>query len=579
METEEQYQESKCFRCSCSFKEGSWDRNPISHNIRETLCQLCENYFCTLKATKKISWNELLPQGSQWLESSGILSYIRQYNHGISTYLAIKIPSEDEKQLEQKVLSGLTDAETFLGDMKICLQIVRKESYRIDIFKVLRAYIAKNPQVGYCEGLNIVCAWLLMFFDVNSAMWVLSYLIEKVLLPDFYIGNKHGNSVNGIYIESSVITEVLEMLMPGVRQGCLPTEQFSSFFSYQPLVNLFVNVVNFECTLFIWDKLMNQGSIALINGTVSLAMVCEQDIINGEHPLKIIKSLYGRNIDEQLQDLYLKCDKVIDQGTVESMRVNAKKFRAKQWLNCEKILIKRLENCSNFNLNEILDIQQIFNTMIEEKEKRLKKIKFFRRSNTMDVKQINDISGLESSCTGISKTEFMKVISKFNKNLKHSAGILFEQFDEDKSGNLDFRELTLCISVFWKGTFEEKLRVCFDAYDKDKSGYLQAEEIENLINNLLKQYQKYKNDEEDRQSIQIVEEITKRLRDLCEQFNGILCFEDFSLAVKTDPMLYSCFFDHFGQSTGNTSEYMRKISKEKESGPFVVKKCQSCWIF
>mmetsp|Transcript_17645 Transcript_17645/g.17617 ORF Transcript_17645/g.17617 Transcript_17645/m.17617 type:complete len:81 (+) Transcript_17645:570-812(+) len=80
---------------------------------------------------------------------------------------------------------------------------------------------------------------------------MLCYLIEKWLLPDFYIGSKHGNSLNGFYIESTVIAGLLDHLVPSMKNNNLTSSEFSDFFSLQLLVQLFVNTIDLDSTIFL----------------------------------------------------------------------------------------------------------------------------------------------------------------------------------------------------------------------------------------------------------------------------------------------------------------------------------------
>jgi hypothetical protein len=53
--------------------------------------------------------------------------------------------------------------------------------------------------------------------DENSAFWMLNCLIEHLLLPDFYIGNKHGNSLNGFHVECTTLAGLLEAIFPWIN--------------------------------------------------------------------------------------------------------------------------------------------------------------------------------------------------------------------------------------------------------------------------------------------------------------------------------------------------------------------------
>ena len=64
--------------------------------------------------------------------------------------------------------------------------------------KVLFAYGARNPDIGYCQSMNIIGALLLCWMDETMAFWTLSVVVER-LLVDYYCP-----SMKGIVIDQMV---------------------------------------------------------------------------------------------------------------------------------------------------------------------------------------------------------------------------------------------------------------------------------------------------------------------------------------------------------------------------------------
>ena len=55
--------------------------------------------------------------------------------------------------------------------------------------------------------------------------------------------------------------------------------------------------------------------------------------------------------------------------------------------------------------------------------------------------------------------------------------MLFDHYDTNKDGFVDFKELFQIASVTQRGTHEEKMRYLFDFYDLNKDGYISEEEV------------------------------------------------------------------------------------------------------
>ena len=93
--------------------------------------------------------------------------------------------------------------------------------------------------------MNYIAIWLLLFFDKENAFWMLTNLVENVLVPGFYGGQ--ANELNGFFIESSVVGKLLHKIIPDLSANP-HTVDFADMISVSPLMQLFVDVVDVQST-------------------------------------------------------------------------------------------------------------------------------------------------------------------------------------------------------------------------------------------------------------------------------------------------------------------------------------------
>lgn len=77
--------------------------------------------------------------------------------------------------------------------------------------RVLTAYSAHNPDVGYCQGMNFLVALLLLALDKDQekAFWVM-----VVLLDDILYANTFAPNLNGCHVEMRALGDLIAAKMP-----------------------------------------------------------------------------------------------------------------------------------------------------------------------------------------------------------------------------------------------------------------------------------------------------------------------------------------------------------------------------
>lgn len=69
--------------------------------------------------------------------------------------------------------------------------------------RVLTAYSWKNPDIGYCQAMNIVVAALLIYMSEEQAFWCLNVLCDRIV-PGYYLRTMYGTLLDQRVFESLV---------------------------------------------------------------------------------------------------------------------------------------------------------------------------------------------------------------------------------------------------------------------------------------------------------------------------------------------------------------------------------------
>uniref|UniRef100_M3YAC5 EF-hand domain-containing protein n=1 Tax=Mustela putorius furo TaxID=9669 RepID=M3YAC5_MUSPF len=113
---------------------------------------------------------------------------------------------------------------------------------------------------------------------------------------------------------------------------------------------------------------------------------------------------------------------------------------------------------------------------------------------------------------------------------------VFFAFDKDNDNCINAKEWVKGLSVFLRGTFEEKLKFCFEVYYLNGDGYISREEIFDMLKNSLHQQS---SEEETDEGIKELVDITLKKMDYDN--DGKISFADFEKAVKEERLLLEVF--------------------------------------
>lgn len=140
--------------------------------------------------------------------------------------------------------------------------------------RVLSAYSWKVPAVGYCQGMNIITAALLIFMDEEEAFWTLYVLCEK-LVPGYYT-----KTMYGALLDQRVLEELINRHIPTIGQHFQKHDIKISIVSLPWFLSFFLNTMPLIYAFGILDRFFVDGVKTLFQ--FSLAIVK----LNGERLLE-----------------------------------------------------------------------------------------------------------------------------------------------------------------------------------------------------------------------------------------------------------------------------------------------------
>ncbi|RNA32891.1 EF-hand calcium-binding domain-containing 1 [Brachionus plicatilis] len=113
---------------------------------------------------------------------------------------------------------------------------------------------------------------------------------------------------------------------------------------------------------------------------------------------------------------------------------------------------------------------------------------------------------------------------------------VFRAFDRDNDGYISMTEWVEGLSIFLRGTHEEKIRYAFTVYDLNGDGYISREEMFQMLKtSIIKQPSEEDPDEGIKDLVEIA------LKKMDKDHDSRLSFQDFHDSVLADPLLLECF--------------------------------------
>ncbi|KAK2730834.1 hypothetical protein FQN55_005421 [Onygenales sp. PD_40] len=166
--------------------------------------------------------------------------------------------------------------------------------------RVLYAFSAHNPKIGYTQSLNFIAGMLLLFLPEEKAFWMLD------IITSTYLPGTHEISLEGANIDLWILMVALKDSMPGIYTKVASTTPTTP--KTKPpaittktrlpditlgltnwLMSMFIGSLPLETTLRVWDIFFYEGSRTFFRVALAIFKSCEKDILAVSDPMEIFQ--------------------------------------------------------------------------------------------------------------------------------------------------------------------------------------------------------------------------------------------------------------------------------------------------
>lgn len=183
--------------------------------------------------------------------------------------------------------------------------------------EVLLAYSRRNPEVGYCQGMNLITACLLLIMPTaEDAFWVLTTMIENILPQNYY--DQHLLTSRA---DQYVLREYVVELLPKLSNHLDLLEIELEALTFQWFLSVFTDCLTAEALYRVWDVVlcMQDGSTFLFQVALALLKLNEKQLLQCDTPAAIY-----HYINHQMTNHAISIDGLIQASDALSKMVKRK---------------------------------------------------------------------------------------------------------------------------------------------------------------------------------------------------------------------------------------------------------------
>ncbi|XP_052453460.1 TBC1 domain family member 2B [Carassius gibelio] len=248
-------------------------------------------------------------------------------------------PNPACKQIELDLLRTLPNNKHYASPDSDGIQKLRN---------VLLAFSWRNPDIGYCQGLNRLAAIALLYLDQEDAFWCLVAIVEVFMPRDYYT-----KTLLGSQVDQRVLKDLMCEKLPRLHAHFEHYKVDTSLITFNWFLVVFVDSVVSDILFKIWDAFLYEGPKIIFRFALALFKYKEEEFLKLQDPMTIFK--YLRYFTRTILD--------------------ARKLMSMAFVDMNPFPLRQIQNRRTFHLEkvrlELTELEAIRQTFLRERDNSL----------------------------------------------------------------------------------------------------------------------------------------------------------------------------------------------------------------
>ncbi|KAK8789966.1 hypothetical protein WA158_006746 [Blastocystis sp. Blastoise] len=397
------------------------------------------------------------------------------------------------------------------------------------LFHVLKATAYECREIGYCQSMNLLAAFVLRYQSEEQAFYTLVCLYKNIL-PDYY-----SKSLFGMRVDEQVFINLLNQKIPNLMEHLDSLDVDVTIITFHWFLCLFLNTLPIEAVEFIWDQIFYYGSHVIIAVCFRLfnkfdynLMRCTdlEEIVNlftsvtDSLDYTIFRDLHDTGITlpavrverEKFSEILKEESEITPVPDVITQSNNTKSLSIRQSIR-QSFIVDSNTGPHLMPIEETMGIpSSLFSStsIIPEGTQDNLQHKFQKgnsiilsRTQLNDIitylrvyisKQKKDLTSLEFCEKGMDKLEFLAFWNDLSSDMTITMPLnvfedLFNDFKRSKDDRVDIRQVVSAfIYTIDDEDIDNRLLFFFNVYDLDSKNYLSKQDLKDLISTVYSMY-------------------------------------------------------------------------------------------